>query len=166
MLKFECVLVVHLKTLPVVVDCLLVCATLKVLLDELPARAKLFVELNKQKVLFRSPGSLGPNPWVDLVLPSLPALIGTAALKVRSNLGPATSPLVGLILNDKLSQYLVLLRRPLSDLITGSVAALVTRGSGGLLKLPVAFNALADRFVNKSTDNFPLLLTSCLFSVH
>ena len=161
MLQFEGVLIVHLEALLIVVDNLLVRTTLEVLLDELPARSELFVELDKQEVLFRSPGSLRPNPWVDLVLPSLPALVGTAALEVRSDLGPATSPLVSLILNDKLSQHLVLLWRPLFELVT-AVAAL---GAGQLLELPVALNALADRFVNEPAHNFPVLLTYRFFSV-
>ena len=128
-LQLQCVLVVHLETLPVVVDNLLVRTTLEVLLDELPARSELFVELDKQKVFLGSPGSLRPDPRVDLVLPSLPALVGTAALKVRSNLGPRAPPLVRLILNNKLSQHLVLLWRPLFELIT-AVAAF---GAGQLL---------------------------------
>ena len=62
MLQFEGVLIVHLEALLIVVDNLLVRTTLEVLLDELPARSELFVELDKQEVLFRSPGSLGGVP--------------------------------------------------------------------------------------------------------
>lgn len=76
----------------------LVAAPAEVVLDQFPARAELIIKLDKPEVLLGRPGSLRANSWVDLVLPSLPALVGTATLEVDGYLLPGTAPLVGAIL--------------------------------------------------------------------
>ena len=80
------------------VDDLLVAAPIEVFLDQLPARAELIVELDEEEVFLGRPGSLGANSRVDLVLPSLPALIGAATLEVDGYILPRTAPLVGAVL--------------------------------------------------------------------
>ena len=98
------------------VDDLLVAAPIEVFLDQLPARAELIVELDEEEVFLGRPGSLGANSRVNLVLPSLSALVWAAALKVNGYLLPGPTPLVGLVLNDKLFKPLVFLWSPLLTL--------------------------------------------------
>ena len=116
-LHFQTSLVIHLKTLLVMVDNFLVTPSLKPVLDHLPAGAKLFVKLDQQEILLGRPGSLRANSRVHLVLPSLPALVRAASLKVNGYLLPRTAPLVGAVLNDKFFEPLILLWSPLLVLL-------------------------------------------------
>ena len=91
-------LVIHLETLLVVVDDFLVAAPIEVVLDQLPAGAELVIELDEAEVLLGRPGSLWANSRVDLILPSLAALVGATTLEVDGYLLPRTAPLVSAVL--------------------------------------------------------------------
>ena len=149
-------LVIHLETLLIVVDDFLVAAPAEVVLDQFPAGAELIVELDEPEVLLGRPGSLRANSWVDLVLPSLPALVGAATLEVDGYLLPRTAPLVGFVLKHKLSEPLVFLRSPLLILLDDRFLR---------RELLVALLAFAGRPAEEYSDHRPILVSTfiCIF---